>query len=487
MQTVRFYAVFIAVPLFWASVAGAQDAPEPSPSPEEDSTPTEEAESPSDSEGEEMDALGALLDDESADRRAEGEAPTENRDGSDPGTADDASTGGDETGIEEIRATAVADPSPAKSSEAERVDTGVEETMVGEITKEQENDLNNVLNGPGVGTTDKAWQVILATSTSLSSGAFVTLEPDSTPVFNNDVPTGNADRLGTLSQNFDARYQYNFTWGGESLRARARWLFNAEYTQPNSVSSERLQRFQPSDLAIDLTDMSIVKSEALGIVLGGVRFTLPTSRGSDFVDLKTELSAFATWVKPFSNGLLLFSGARAGWRIQDDVGGSCGFVETNPVSPTNPDALDGGGDCELGQQPVQEGSLTDDYVASWSVGAQYAATEKLTLSYSLSLFWTFGSGGAEDAFSGANADPGFDIQSSNYIYGASANYLLNDAVAAVTGELPFSLSGGFSISAFHPMTTSDNSPYLPLWYQAFSGNRGAENTVQMSLDLIASY
>ncbi len=433
-----------------------------------------ESETESEEEGE-VDALGALLDDEQTPDETERDDPRGDEDPSE----------GEAPSDDPVRATPQDETTtPAESPESARVSAAVRQAFDDDLTASDEDDLNNVLNGPGVGATNKAWQVILATTTAVSSGAFVTLEADSTPIFNSTAP-GSADRGGSLSQNFDARFQYNFKLFGEALRARARWLFNAEYTQPNSTANERFQRFQPSDIAIDLTDMSILSDETFGILLGGFRFTLPTSRGSDFVDLKTELSAFGTWVKPFSNGLLLFTGARVGWRIQDGVAGTCRFVESNPVSQTNPDALDGG-ECDFGQVPVQEGNPSDNLVTSLSIGAQYAATDEFTLSYSLAMVWTFGGISASE-LSSPNADTGFDIQTSNYFYGLSANYLLNDALAGLFGEMPFSLSGGLSVSVLHAMTTADNSPFLPLWYQAFSENRGAENTAQFGLDLVASY
>ncbi|MEL6543289.1 MAG: hypothetical protein AAFQ82_01615 [Myxococcota bacterium] len=358
-----------------------------------------------------------------------------------------------------------------------------------------EADLNQILNGPGVGATSKDWQFILSTSTAVSSGNFVSLEPSADPTFGNDVDVGRADRPGTVVQNFDLRFQWNFRVFGETLRARARWLADVEYTDPNSNPPNRVN---PFDLAIDVTDMSLVSDETFGIVLGGVRFTLPTSRISAQRDRKTQASLFATWVKPFSNGVMLFSGGRLSYNVQDAVSGTCGLARSSETGGSNEDNLDGGNNCDAvpgsqalnsgdTQLSLNEGQTNPNWEGSVFVGTQYAATDKLTLSYSLSLILFTNAAIAEDEFTSPLAEGGRDLQNSLFSYALSANYVLNDALASLMGELPFNLSAGASLSAFHSTTDRDNEFYWPVFFSAFSDNRAADNSAQFSLSLIASY
>ncbi|MEM6730353.1 MAG: hypothetical protein AAF658_02285 [Myxococcota bacterium] len=406
------------------------------------------------------------------------------------------------TKVETINAAPVAD---GKASDGEQTPELQSEATVpakaGAADLEDETDpdgLNAILNGPGVGGFNKSWQLIMATSTAFSSGNFVSRESDPNGTFGNTVDVGDANRTGAIVQNVDLRFQYNFKLFGEALRARARWLFDVEYTTPNTTSDVSLSRFNPFDLSLDITDMSIVSDPTFGIVLGGARLTLPTSRISDVRDRWTQASLFATWVKPFDFGLMLFAGVRGSYNIQDEISGICGFARDSATGGAGSEEAVDGGDCgEVSgaqavntggtQIPLAEGQRNPDWEGSVSVGANYNVTERLTLTYSLAYIFTTTPSTPDDEFVAPSAQTGRDIASDFFSTALSVNYVLNDAVTAVVGELPFSLSGGATVSAFHSATDLQNNTFWPTFVTAFDNNRGAGNFAQVSLNLIASY
>ncbi|MEO1172208.1 MAG: hypothetical protein AAFX94_09160 [Myxococcota bacterium] len=339
-------------------------------------------------------------------------------------------------------------------------------------------DLNQVMNGPGVGNVDKDWLVIVSTATSVDSGNFTDLESDPDPTFGDEVDVGSADRTGSVVQSFDLRYQYNVKLFGRIMRARARWLIDTELSTPNDANDRRVR---PFDIALDLTDMGIFKDDTFGILTGGVRLTLPVSQESRARDQWTQLSAFSTLIKPFSNGLVLFGGVRVSYNFSDAVTEVPTFGRGDEV--TGAEASRSGGT----QLPVNEGFPNPDWSGALSFGAQYSVSKKLTLFYSAAYILASNVAIEEDEFTSPFAEGGDDVQNDFWSTSLALNYVLNDAVSSLTGELPFSLSGGLSVSAFHPTTTADNSLFLPFFYQAFSNNRAASNFAQVSVNLIATY
>ncbi|MEM6531116.1 MAG: hypothetical protein AAF654_00765 [Myxococcota bacterium] len=339
-------------------------------------------------------------------------------------------------------------------------------------------DLNQAMNGPGVADVDKDWLLIVSTSTSVDSGNFTDLETDPNPTFGNDVDVGSASRTGSIVQSFDLRYQYNVKIFGRLMRARARWLLDTELSTPNDLNDRRVR---PFDISLDLTDMAIFKDDTFGILTGGVRMTLPVSRQSRARDQWTQLSAFSTLIKPFSNGLVLFGGARVSYNFSDAVTEIPVFGRGAGVTGAEASRS---GETQL---PVNQGFPNPDWSGALSFGAQYSVNRRLTFFYSTAYILSSNVAIAEDEFTSPFAQGGDDIQTDLWSTGLAMNYVLNDVVTDVFGKQPFSLSGGFSVSSFHPTTTADNSPFLPFFYQAFSNNRAASNFAQVSANLIATY
>ncbi|MEM6274591.1 MAG: hypothetical protein AAF735_05055 [Myxococcota bacterium] len=352
-------------------------------------------------------------------------------------------------------------------------------------------DLNQIVNGPGVGATTKSWQLLLFTSTAFSSGNFVSRETitDATGAPIDTV----ADRTGIIVQNFDVRGQWLTEAWGENWRLRARLPFDVEYTSPNR---DPARRFRPFDLAIDVTDMSIINDETWGILLGGVRLTLPTSRLSRSRDRITQASLFTTLIKPFDFGLMVFAGLRLSRNWSDAVPDDCGFIRSDEGgTPLDGDAssecsaVSGSEAARSGgtQLLLESGQPNPDWEGSASLGLQYSVTSRFTVSYGLAYILSSGFSIDEDEFTSENAEGGDDIQSDFWSTSISANYLLNDMLTDLAGELPFSLSAGVTLAAFHPTTDLSNDSFLPLFYTAFRENRSAANYAQVGVDLIASY
>ena len=286
-----------------------------------------------------------------------------------------------------------------------------------------------------------------------------------------------------IAQSWDIRPSYSFPLFGHKLKVMARFLFEIEYTKPDTNPS---RRFKPIDSSIYLSDSEIYKEPFTEIAFNaGTRIFFPTSYESINVTKRwTAMTVYGGASRSIGPVDLSY-----GLSVSKYFNGSKIAVGRNTVARSS-DATYGNVTGTGDPHQIAAGYANTSFAIVNSVSVGYNFTENLALGYSL-LFWnTFRYNIADDLGCSTEDNPYLDCErgrSDNLWPSLEVSYKLDDLLKEVY-PLPFGLTAAGGITALHPALTADNKNIIwPVFWQAFASNRAANNYGSIYFDLVGTY
>ncbi|MBI5507110.1 MAG: hypothetical protein HY903_00025 [Deltaproteobacteria bacterium] len=373
------------------------------------------------------------------------------------------------------------------AEEQQAAETPAETPAFEEIKAAPVHDTGAAAEGTPTATGETALQARLSGTEGLDTGrpygALVILD--------HSIGTGTFMNDGTLrssrayvAQSWDIRPHYVFDFKGIKLKANGRFLFEYEYTTPDTSPA---RRFKPLDTTLQVGAPEIYKEPLSEVSFNvALRLLLPTSYESIKVRKQWSALGFTAGAQRFFGPLhVSYSFAMTKYinsqRYASSYRSVCRSSDPCDSVPTG---------IQDSPAQVAAGFANNSFLISNQFGVDYSITEELSVSYGLLIrnFFRYTADNVNviDNYTSPNADDGRGRVDQLWP-SLSVDYVVDGLVKKVA-DLPVSLTASLGITSLSPAQTSDNKGiYWPFFYQAFAQDKAANNYGSVFFDITGTY